>query len=109
MKACKTCKDTGIVLNKEKEEIFCPDCIGNNIIKQYKWRQDRTKEILKDPKSQRLILVFKDNNDKEEFMAGLCDGWGEGHCDLEWIGDFHKAKEVVARPFEVDDDNWNDP
>ena len=32
-----------------------------------------------------IQLNFKNNDDKENFLASLSDGWGEGYCDLEHI------------------------
>lgn len=31
-----------------------------------------------------VTLKFKSEDDKKDFMAGLCDGWGEGYCRLKW-------------------------
>lgn len=34
--------------------------------------------------SPQVILRFKTEDDKQNFMSGLSDGWGEGMCDLYW-------------------------
>lgn len=34
-----------------------------------------------------VTLRFKSAADREAFMSGLSDGWGEDHCQLNWPAD----------------------
>lgn len=31
-----------------------------------------------------VTLHFKTQQDRDDFMGSLSDGWGEEHCDLSW-------------------------
>ena len=31
-----------------------------------------------------VTLRFRNRADRNEFMGGLCDGWGENACSLDW-------------------------
>lgn len=38
-----------------------------------------------------VILRFRNQEEREEFMGQLSDGWGENFVDLRCVGDFRKA------------------
>lgn len=48
-----------------------------------------------------VTLRFKSQEDKEYFLAGLCDGWGENYCDPNWR--WRDGEELVsAKSLNVD-------
>lgn len=100
--ACARCLDKGTILNSQDEEVYCPDCIGIDLKKQYKLRQKKAQVVIDNPKSPKVSFVFKNKQAKINFLSGLSDGWGESYCSLTWIGDFHDAKEMFVEPQEDD-------
>lgn len=39
-----------------------------------------------------IKLHFKSDEEAEEFMSQLSDGWGEEYIGLTWKGDFYQAR-----------------
>lgn len=66
--------------------------------------QSSRREVVRMKKPQ-VIFVFKSQEDKEFFLAGLCDGWGENECSLKWPNkvDLFDAPEVLVEPFRDDE------
>jgi hypothetical protein len=53
-----------------------------------------------------VTLVFESDKAKQQFMTGMCDGWGESFgIELEWQGSFAEATRfMVSAPVEEEDD-----
>lgn len=55
-----------------------------------------------DDKPVAVTLRFRNERDRNYFMAGLSDGWGEGWCDLIWPWESYPEEEVRSgRAFEA--------
>lgn len=59
----------------------------------------KVKKLTKIEKPAEIVLRFKSKAEKEYFMAGLSDGFGENQCSLEWTGDFDRAKVFLVEPW----------
>lgn len=58
----------------------------------------------------RVTLCFKTKKDRDEFMGGLSDGFGENFCGLDWEYDkgdsgpgFESAELFTVEVFEPED------
>jgi hypothetical protein len=48
-----------------------------------------------------LTLYFKSEDDRDDFVAGLTDGWGEGRFYAEWEDDAYEDG-VLVGPISVE-------
>jgi hypothetical protein len=58
----------------------------------------------------KVVLHFESKKDRNDFMGGLVDGWGEDHCNVQWDWeDGMKFDEAIDFNVTVNDDrNWED-
>ena len=55
----------------------------------------------------RLEIGFRTKEAKDDFLGGLCDGWGEDHCDIHWK--WHEGESLLEAPLvTVDMFQWED-
>lgn len=50
-----------------------------------------------------VTLVFRNQEERDFFMGGLSDGFGENECSLAWEGDFDKATLFQVDPTTSED------
>lgn len=70
-----TCCDDGVM------SVFDPHCPQHSSNVKQGSNTKRTE----------VTFVFNSQEEREHFMGGLSDGWGENYVDLEWDGDFDQA------------------
>jgi hypothetical protein len=58
----------------------------------------------------KVVLHFESKKDRDDFMGGLVDGWGEDHCNVQWDWeDGMKFDEAIDFNVTVNDDrDWED-
>ncbi len=57
---------------------------------------------LEDEYPASITLRFRDEDERNEFLGQLSDGWGENYCRLAWDHERYSAAELrTGKPFEA--------
>lgn len=56
----------------------------------------------------KVVFHFVNKYNRDFFMGGLSDGWGENECMLEWEGKFDEAIDFNVTPLDPYDQRQYD-